>query len=63
MDALQLSDQELQQEIDELRKTLHHQEDKIERGEESMARSDLRARMARLNRLSIEARRRGLVDE
>lgn len=63
MDALQLSDQELQQEIDELRKTLHEQEGKIERGEESMSRSDLRARMTRLNRLSIEARRRGLVQE
>jgi predicted DNA-binding ArsR family transcriptional regulator len=63
MDALTLSDQELKNEIDELRSLVHDQEKMIERGEESLNRSELRAKMTRLNRLSIEARRRGLVEE
>lgn len=63
MDAQTLSDQELQTEINALRMTLHDQEGKIERGEDSASRPELRSMMTRLNQLSIEARRRGLVEE
>ncbi|MDP8243901.1 MAG: hypothetical protein P9L94_07460 [Candidatus Hinthialibacter antarcticus] len=63
MNAQSLSDQELQAEITTLRQTLHTQEEKIERGEDSASRPELRTMMTRLNQLSIEARRRGLVEE
>ncbi len=63
MNTQSLSDQQLTNEIDTLRQTLHEQEQKIEQGEESLSRSELRAKMTRMNLLSIEARRRGLVEE